>query len=150
MCKRCLPNRLFCQQYLTKVLDRFFTVLTITSSFLVCFRPVKYRIESLITLFRMLREWSVRFSFRSGQQSGQTLVKHGQPWSNFVEFGQSPPNSGKCIPNHILRASGHGGPWSGWKWLGQFLGQPSVNFDQTWSTLGKLGRTLGNVPQTTF
>uniref|UniRef100_A0A2N9G3R2 Uncharacterized protein n=1 Tax=Fagus sylvatica TaxID=28930 RepID=A0A2N9G3R2_FAGSY len=52
--------------------------------------------------------WSVRFSFWSGQRSGQTLVKLGQPWSNLVEFGQSSPNSWKCIPDFISRVSGHG------------------------------------------
>uniref|UniRef100_A0A2N9GRQ2 Aminotransferase-like plant mobile domain-containing protein n=1 Tax=Fagus sylvatica TaxID=28930 RepID=A0A2N9GRQ2_FAGSY len=30
--------------------------------------------------------WSVRSSFWSGQRSGQTLVKLGQPWSNLVEL----------------------------------------------------------------
>uniref|UniRef100_A0A2N9FRX0 Reverse transcriptase domain-containing protein n=1 Tax=Fagus sylvatica TaxID=28930 RepID=A0A2N9FRX0_FAGSY len=64
-------------------------------------------IEALITFFRMVKEWSVQFSLRSGQQSGQTLVKLGQPWSNLVEFGQSPPNSWKCIPDYISRVSGH-------------------------------------------
>uniref|UniRef100_A0A2N9IRR8 Uncharacterized protein n=1 Tax=Fagus sylvatica TaxID=28930 RepID=A0A2N9IRR8_FAGSY len=94
------------------------------------------------------RAWSrsVRFSFRSGQRSGQTLVKLGQPWSNLVEFGQSPPNSGKCIPEYILRVSGQGGPQSGWEWLGQ----TSVNPSQTWSTLVKPGQTLGNVSRTFF
>ncbi|GMY33685.1 hypothetical protein FCV25MIE_28927, partial [Fagus crenata] len=70
------------------------------------------RIESLIKLFRMVQEWSVRFSFWSGQRSGQTLVKLGQPRSNLTEFGQSPPDSGKCSPGYILRVSGQGGPWS--------------------------------------
>ena len=35
-------------------LDRFFAVLTITPSFLVRFRPVKYRIEALNVFFRMV------------------------------------------------------------------------------------------------
>uniref|UniRef100_A0A2N9GCU1 Reverse transcriptase domain-containing protein n=1 Tax=Fagus sylvatica TaxID=28930 RepID=A0A2N9GCU1_FAGSY len=80
-------------------------VLTITPSFLVRFWPVKCRIEALIMFFRMVKEQSVRFSFRSGPRSGQTLVKLGQPWSNLVEFGQSSPKSGKCIPDHVLRIS---------------------------------------------
>jgi hypothetical protein len=71
------------------VLDRFFTVLTITPSFLVRFWPVKYRIEALIMFFRMVKERSVRFSFRSGQRSGQTSVKLGQPWSTLVKLGQT-------------------------------------------------------------
>uniref|UniRef100_A0A2N9F908 Uncharacterized protein n=1 Tax=Fagus sylvatica TaxID=28930 RepID=A0A2N9F908_FAGSY len=45
--------------------------------------------------------------FWSGQWSGQTLVKLGQPWSNLVELGQSSPNSWKCIPDFISRVSGH-------------------------------------------
>uniref|UniRef100_A0A2N9FJ74 Uncharacterized protein n=1 Tax=Fagus sylvatica TaxID=28930 RepID=A0A2N9FJ74_FAGSY len=56
----------------------------------------------------MVKEQSVRFSFWSGPWSGQTLVKLGQPWSNLVEFGQSSPNSWKCIPDFISRVSGHG------------------------------------------
>ncbi len=92
------------------VLDRFFTVLTITPSFLVRFWPVKCRIEALITFFRMVKERSVRFSFRSGQWSGQTLVKLGQPWSNLVKLGQNSPNLGKCILGRVSRTFGHSGP----------------------------------------
>uniref|UniRef100_A0A2N9HYC5 Uncharacterized protein n=1 Tax=Fagus sylvatica TaxID=28930 RepID=A0A2N9HYC5_FAGSY len=77
-------------------------VLTITPSFLVRFWPVKYRIEALIMFFRMVKERSVRFSFRSGQRSGQTLVNLGQTWSNLVKALR---NSGKCIPDHVLRVS---------------------------------------------
>ena len=147
--KRCLLNRLFCQQHLAKfscVGPFFFAVLTITPSFLIRFWPVKCRIEALITFFRMVQGRSVRFSFRSGKRSGQTLVKLGQPWSNLVEFGQSSPNSWKCIPDYISRVSGYGGSYSGWK----RLGQTSVNPSQTWSTLVKLGQTLGNVSRTFF
>ena len=100
--------------------------------------------------FRMVKEWSVRFSFRSGQWSGQTSVKLGQPWSNLVEFGQSPPNSGKCAPDHILRASEHSGVLVGLGTARSNLGQTSVNLGQTWSTLVKLGQTLGNVSRTFF
>jgi hypothetical protein len=116
------------------VLDRFFTVLTITPSFLIRFWPVKCRIEALIMLFRMVKEWSVRFSFWSSQRSGQTLVKLGRLWSNLVKFGQSSPNSRKCIPDHLSRVSGHGGPYSDRERLGRTL----VN---TWSTLVKLGQS---------
>uniref|UniRef100_A0A2N9HGD5 Uncharacterized protein n=1 Tax=Fagus sylvatica TaxID=28930 RepID=A0A2N9HGD5_FAGSY len=72
------------------------------------------------------------------------LVNFGQTWSTLVEFGQSSPNSGKCIPDHILRVSGRGGPWSGRKQLGQTSikpGQPwsnLVNPSQTWSNFGKM------------
>jgi hypothetical protein len=116
------------------VLDRFFTVLTISPSFLVRFWPVKCRIEALITFFRMVKERSVQFSFRSGPRSGQTLVKLGQPWSNLVEFGQSSPNSGKCIPDRVSRVFGHSGPQSGQKRSGQTL----VKLGQPWSNLVKL------------
>ena len=109
------------------MLDRFFTVLTITPSFLVRFGPVKCRIEALIMLFRTVRERSVRFSFWSGQRFGQTLVK----------LGQNSPSSGKCILDHLLRVSGHGAPCSSWEWLGQTL----VN---TWSTSVKLGQSSRN------
>ena len=121
------------------MLDRFFTVLTITPSFLVRFWPIKHRIEALITLFRMVREWSVRFSFWSGQRSDQTLVKLGQPWSNLVEFGQSPPNSGKCILGRVSRVFGHSGPPSGQKRLGQ-----------PWSNVVNPSQTSGNVSRTFF
>jgi hypothetical protein len=123
------------------VLDRFFTVLTITPSFLVRFWPVKCRIEALIMFFRMVKEWSVRFSFRSGPRSGQTLVKLGQPWSNLVEFGQSSPKSGKCIPDHVLRISRYIGLRSGQKWLGQ----PSVKLGQPWSNLVNSCRVWSNL-----
>jgi hypothetical protein len=124
------------------VLDRFFAVLTITSSFLVRFGPVKYRIEALITFFRMVQERSVRFSFRSGQQSGQTLVKLGQPWSNLVKTLQTPGN--------VSRTAFRG-----------FLGQmdPSragngsvkprsnlVKLGQPWSNLVNPGQTLEMCP----
>ena len=128
------------------MLVRFSTVLPITSSFLVRFWLVKCRIEDLIMLFRMVKERSVRFSFWSGQRSSQTLVKLGQLWSNLAKFGQSFPNPRKCIPDHISRVSGHGGPYSGQEWLGQ----PLVKLGQTWSTLIKLGQTSGNVSRTVF
>uniref|UniRef100_A0A2N9ISB9 Uncharacterized protein n=1 Tax=Fagus sylvatica TaxID=28930 RepID=A0A2N9ISB9_FAGSY len=103
-------------------------LLSITPSFLVRFQPVKYRVEALNVLHALVRGWSVRFSFRSGQQVrsnlGQTLVK----------LGQSSPNSGKCIPDHVLRVFWHSGPQSGQK----RLGQTSVNLGQTWSKLSGL------------
>jgi hypothetical protein len=128
------------------VLGRFFAVLTITSSFLVRFRSVKYRIEALIMFFGMVKGRSVRFGFWSGQWSGQTLVKHGNPgqtWSKLSKFWEMYPGP------HFE------GFWAWWTLVGletawSNLSQPSVNFSQTWSTLGKLGRILGNVPQTTF
>uniref|UniRef100_A0A2N9GF26 Aminotransferase-like plant mobile domain-containing protein n=1 Tax=Fagus sylvatica TaxID=28930 RepID=A0A2N9GF26_FAGSY len=125
-------------------------LLAITLSFLVRFRPVKYGIEALDILYTLVKGWSVRSSFWSGQRSGQTLVKLGQPWSNLVEFGQSSPNSWKCIPDYISRVSGHGGVLVGLETARSNLGQTSVNPSQTWSTLVKLGQTLGNVSRTFF
>uniref|UniRef100_A0A2N9J961 Uncharacterized protein n=1 Tax=Fagus sylvatica TaxID=28930 RepID=A0A2N9J961_FAGSY len=96
------------------------------------------------------REWSVRFSFWSGQRSGQTLVKLGQPWSNLVEFGQSSPNSWEMYPGpHFEDFLGTVGPSR----VGNGLVKPwsnLVNSGQTWSTLVKLGQTLGNVSRTFF
>uniref|UniRef100_A0A2N9FRA9 Uncharacterized protein n=1 Tax=Fagus sylvatica TaxID=28930 RepID=A0A2N9FRA9_FAGSY len=83
-------------------------------------------------------EWSRSDQFDSAfglvQRSGQTLVKLGQPWSNLVEFGQSSPNSGKCIPDRVSRVFGHSGPQSGQKRSGQTL----VKLGQPWSNLVKL------------
>uniref|UniRef100_A0A2N9F085 Aminotransferase-like plant mobile domain-containing protein n=1 Tax=Fagus sylvatica TaxID=28930 RepID=A0A2N9F085_FAGSY len=125
-------------------------VLATTLSFLVRFRPVKYGIEALDILYTLVKGWSVRSSFWSGQWSGQTLVKLGQPWSNLVELGQSSPNSWKCIPDFISRVSGHGGSLVGLETARSNLGQTLVNSSQTWSTLVKLGQTLGNVSRTFF
>ena len=118
------------------MLDRLFAVLTITPSFLVRFRPVKYRIEALNMFFRMVQGQSVRFSFRSGQRSGQTLVKLGQPWSNLVKAFQ--------ILGNVSRTTFRG-------FLGMVspsrVGNGSV---KPRSTLVKLGQTLGNVSRTFF
>jgi hypothetical protein len=128
------------------VLDRFFTVLTITPLFLVRFWPVKCRIEALIMFFGMVKEQSVRFSFWSGPRSGQTLVKLGQPWSNLVKILLTLGNvswaafrglSGIVGPSRVR--NGLVKPWSN-----------LVNSGQTWSTLVKLGQILGNVSQTPF
>uniref|UniRef100_A0A2N9HWZ1 Uncharacterized protein n=1 Tax=Fagus sylvatica TaxID=28930 RepID=A0A2N9HWZ1_FAGSY len=72
------------------------------------------------------------------------LVNLGQTWSN---FGQSSPNSWKCIPDYILRVSGHGGSLVGSETARSNLGQTSVNPSQTWSNLGKCvpDLLLGNV-----
>jgi hypothetical protein len=128
------------------VLDRFFTVLPITPSFLVRFRPVKYRIEALNVLHALVRGWSVRFSFWSGQRSGQTSVKLGQPRSNLVKLGRYSPNSGNVsraafrgfsgIVDPSRVRNGLVNPWSN-------LVKPS----QTWSNLVKFGQ---NVSRTFF
>jgi hypothetical protein len=74
----------------------------------------------------------------------------GQTWSNLVEFGQSSPNSWKCIPDYISWVFGHGGVLVGLETTRSNLGQTSVNPSQTWSTLVKPGQTLGNVSRTFF
>uniref|UniRef100_A0A2N9EFY7 Uncharacterized protein n=1 Tax=Fagus sylvatica TaxID=28930 RepID=A0A2N9EFY7_FAGSY len=72
-------------------------------------------------LARKVPNRSFHRALQNGQGSGQfdsafglvngpvkpwsNLVNLGQTWSN---YGQSPPNSGKCVPDHILRVSGHG------------------------------------------
>ena len=61
----------------------------------------------------------------------------GQTWSTLVKLGQNSPSSGKRIPDHLSRVSGHSGPRSGQERLGQTL----VN---TRSTLVKLGQSFPN------
>uniref|UniRef100_A0A2N9GHT9 Uncharacterized protein n=1 Tax=Fagus sylvatica TaxID=28930 RepID=A0A2N9GHT9_FAGSY len=77
--------------------------LAITPSFLIRFRPVKYRIEALSVLHALVRGWAVRFNLRSGQRSGQT-------WSTLVKPGQNSPDSGKCT----LRRASRIKPPIGW------------------------------------
>ena len=73
-----------------------FTVLPITSSFLIHFRPVKYWIEALDVLYPMVRGQSTKSCFWSGQSLGQT-------WSTLVKLGQTSPNLEKCVLGRILR-----------------------------------------------
>uniref|UniRef100_A0A2N9EW05 Uncharacterized protein n=1 Tax=Fagus sylvatica TaxID=28930 RepID=A0A2N9EW05_FAGSY len=73
-----------------------------------------------------------------------------KPWSNLVELGQSSPNSWKMYPGLHFK-----GFWARWVLVGletarSNLGQTLVNSSQTWSTLVKLGQTLGNVSRTFF
>jgi hypothetical protein len=113
------------------VLDRFFSVLTITCSFLVRFRPVKYRIKALIMFFGMVKKRSVRFSLWSGQRSGQTLVKLGRIWSKLSKFWEM-----------------HPGPHFEGFWAWRTLvgsGTARSNLGQTWSTLVKLGQPWENL-----
>jgi hypothetical protein len=118
------------------VLDRFFAVLNITPSFLVRFWPVKCRIEALITFFRMVQGRSVRFSFRSGQRSGQTwsnLVNLGQTWSNLVKALQTLGNVSRTTFRGFL---GTVGPSR----VGNGSVKPRsnlVNPSQIWSNHGK-------------
>ena len=125
------------------MLDRFFTVLTITPSFLVRFWPVKCWIEALIMLYRMVKEWSVWFSFWSSQRFGQTLVNLGQTWSNLVKALRTLGNVSRTtfwgffgMVDLSRVRNGSVKPWS-------TLGRP-------WSNLVKLDRISGNVPRTPF
>uniref|UniRef100_A0A2N9HYK2 Uncharacterized protein n=1 Tax=Fagus sylvatica TaxID=28930 RepID=A0A2N9HYK2_FAGSY len=73
-----------------------------------------------------------------------------KPWSNLVELGQSSPNSWEMYPGLHFE-----GFWAWWVLVGletawSNLGQTLVNSSQTWSTLVKLGQTLGNVSRTFF
>ena len=63
-----------------------FTVLPVAPSFLVRFRPIKYRIEPLDMLYPMVRGWSAKSCFWSGQGLGQTS-----------------PDFGKCALDPVLR-----------------------------------------------
>jgi hypothetical protein len=125
------------------VLGRFFAVLIITSSFLVRFWPVKYRIEALITFFRMVKEWSVQFSFRSGQRSGQTLVKLGQPLVKLGRIWSKPSKLWEMYPGPLFE-----GFWAQRTPVGSETAWSTLG--QTWSTLVKLGQTSGNVSRTFF
>uniref|UniRef100_A0A2N9I4K0 Uncharacterized protein n=1 Tax=Fagus sylvatica TaxID=28930 RepID=A0A2N9I4K0_FAGSY len=123
-------------------------VLATTLSFLVRFRPVKYGIEALDILYTLVKGWSVRSSFWSGQRSGQTLVKLGQPWSNLVK---KLSKLLEMYPGlHFEGFLGKVDPSRAWETARSNLGQTSVNPSQTWSTLVKLGQTLGNVSRTFF
>jgi hypothetical protein len=125
------------------VSDRFFAVLATTLSFLIRFRPVKYGIEALDILYTLVKGWSVRSSFWSGQWSGQTLVKLGQPWSKFSKLLE-------MYPRPHFKGSRVRWVLVGSETARSNLGQTSVNPSQTWSTLVKLGRTSGNVSRTFF
>uniref|UniRef100_A0A2N9FSP5 Aminotransferase-like plant mobile domain-containing protein n=1 Tax=Fagus sylvatica TaxID=28930 RepID=A0A2N9FSP5_FAGSY len=129
----------------------FSKVLAITLSFLVRFWPVKCRIEALHHVLQN-GPWSGQFDSAFGLVNGpgQTLVKLGQPWSNLVELGRSLPELWEMYPGIHFE-----GFWASWTLVGlgtawSNLGQTSVNPSQTWSTLVKLGQTLGNVSRTFF
>uniref|UniRef100_A0A2N9IB26 Uncharacterized protein n=1 Tax=Fagus sylvatica TaxID=28930 RepID=A0A2N9IB26_FAGSY len=94
-------------------------------------RNVPYAMGVESKLSSRSSEWS-----RSNQFNSAFGLVHGpvKPWSNLVEFGQSSPNSGKCIPDRVSRVFGHSGPQSGQKRSGQTL----VKLGQPWSNLVKL------------
>uniref|UniRef100_A0A2N9FYT7 Uncharacterized protein n=1 Tax=Fagus sylvatica TaxID=28930 RepID=A0A2N9FYT7_FAGSY len=102
-------------------------VLAITLSFLVRFRPVKYGIEALDILYTLVKGWSVRSSFWSGQRSGQTLVKLGRIWSKLSKLLEMYPG---------LHFKGF---WARWALVGSNSVKPGQTWStlQTWSNLGK-------------
>jgi hypothetical protein len=77
----------------------------------------------------------------------------GQTWSTLVKLGRiwsKPSKLWEMCPGPHLE-----GFWAHWVLVGletarSNLGQTSVNLGQTWSTLVKLGQTLGNVSRTFF
>uniref|UniRef100_A0A2N9H2S6 Uncharacterized protein n=1 Tax=Fagus sylvatica TaxID=28930 RepID=A0A2N9H2S6_FAGSY len=94
----CFVNNTY--QNLAKCSDRFFAVLATTLSFLVRFRPVKYGIEALDILYTLVKGWSVRSSFWSGQvvrsnlgQTWSTLVKLGRTWSKLSKLLEMYPGT---------------------------------------------------------
>uniref|UniRef100_A0A2N9FVJ7 Integrase catalytic domain-containing protein n=1 Tax=Fagus sylvatica TaxID=28930 RepID=A0A2N9FVJ7_FAGSY len=102
------------------------------------------------------RAWGGQFdsSFWSGQWSGQTLVKLGQTWSTLVKLGRIWSKLSKLL--EMYPGLHFKGFWARWvpsragNGSRSNLGQTSVNPSQTWSTLVKLGQTLGNVSRTFF
>jgi hypothetical protein len=128
------------------VSDRFFAVLATTLSFLVRFRPVKYGIEALDILYTLVKGWSVRSIF--GLVNGPV-----KPWSNLVNLGQTWSKLSKLsemYPRPHFKGSRVRWVLVGLETARSNLGQTLVNSSQTWSTLVKLGQTLGNVSRTFF
>uniref|UniRef100_A0A2N9J9T4 Integrase catalytic domain-containing protein n=1 Tax=Fagus sylvatica TaxID=28930 RepID=A0A2N9J9T4_FAGSY len=119
-------------------------------------RSSRYRIstilvssESLCYLFSKVPNRSSHHALQNGQGAVGSIQfsvwstvwsNLGQPWSNLVKFGQNSPSSGKCILDHILRVSQHGGPYSDQERLGQTLVNTRstlVKLGQPWSGFGK-------------
>ncbi len=77
-----------------------FTALPISPSFLICFRPVKYRIEGLDVLFPMVKKWSIKSWFWPSRGLGQTWstpVNFSQTWSTSVKSLQTSRNMPSAI-----------------------------------------------------
>uniref|UniRef100_A0A2N9EGD1 Uncharacterized protein n=1 Tax=Fagus sylvatica TaxID=28930 RepID=A0A2N9EGD1_FAGSY len=84
---------------------------------------------------------------------GQTLVNSSQTWSTLVKLGQTWSKLSKLL--EMYPRPHFKGFWARWVLVGletarSNLGQTLVNSSQTWSTLVKLGQTLGNVSRTFF
>uniref|UniRef100_A0A2N9F465 Uncharacterized protein n=1 Tax=Fagus sylvatica TaxID=28930 RepID=A0A2N9F465_FAGSY len=96
-------------------------------------------------LHALVRGWSVRFSFWSGQRSVKpwsNLVNLGQTWSNLVKALQTLGNGSS---DHILRDFRARWILVGLETARSNPGQTSVNPGQTWSTLVKLSQTWSNL-----
>ena len=77
----------------------------------------------------------------------------GQTWSTLVKLGRIWSKLSKLL--EMYPGLHFEGFWARWVLVGletarSNLGQTSVNPSQTWSTLVKLGQTLGNVSRTFF
>uniref|UniRef100_A0A2N9GGW1 Uncharacterized protein n=1 Tax=Fagus sylvatica TaxID=28930 RepID=A0A2N9GGW1_FAGSY len=77
----------------------------------------------------------------------------GQTWSTLVKLGRTWSKLSKLL--EMYPGLHFKGFWARWVLVGletarSNLGQTSVNPSQTWSTLVKLGQTLGNVSRTFF
>jgi hypothetical protein len=77
----------------------------------------------------------------------------GQTWSTLVKLGRIWSKLSKLL--EMYPGLHFKGFWARWVLVGletarSNLGQTSVNPSQTWSTLVKLGQTLGNVSRTFF
>uniref|UniRef100_A0A2N9EX88 Aminotransferase-like plant mobile domain-containing protein n=1 Tax=Fagus sylvatica TaxID=28930 RepID=A0A2N9EX88_FAGSY len=80
-----------------------------------------------------------------------------KPWSNLVNLRSNLVELGRSLPRlwEMYPGIHFEGFWASWTLVGpgtawSNLGQTSVNPSQTWSTLVKLGQTLGNVSRTFF
>uniref|UniRef100_A0A2N9HWL1 Uncharacterized protein n=1 Tax=Fagus sylvatica TaxID=28930 RepID=A0A2N9HWL1_FAGSY len=114
------------------------------SSFLVRFRPVKYRIEALdYVLSELVKEVVSSIpAFWSGQQVRSNF---GQTWSTLVGIWSKLSKLWEMYPGPRFE-----GFWARWTLVGlgtarSNLGQTSVNPGQTWSTLVKLGQPWSNL-----
>jgi hypothetical protein len=77
----------------------------------------------------------------------------GQTWSTLVKLGRTWSKLSKLL--EMYPGLHFKGFWARWVLVGletarSNLGQTLVNSSQTWSTLVKLGQTLGNVSRTFF
>jgi hypothetical protein len=77
----------------------------------------------------------------------------GQTWSTLVKLGRIWSKLSKLL--EMYPGLHFKGFWARWVLVGletarSNLGQTLVNSSQTWSTLVKLGQTLGNVSRTFF